>query len=210
MATYTHPVTPAEISEAILSICRELLTVEAPCYIRVQPTIGAAIDECFLIVADRVARSGGAVVYGWSIREQPKLFVEAEFHAVWRDKDDVLIDIAPKQRPTERILFAIDTVKTFTGRQVDSVRRPLSRTPSIIDLINVLDAEFEFMNRGPRASQQGELVFRDHDASEYQDIQRRKTIHYLAMLKLSPEIWPYGPCACGSGKKVRWCHGRAN
>ena len=210
MATYTHPVTPAEISESILSICRELSTVEAPCYIRVQPTIGAAINECFPIVTDRVATSGGAVVYGWSIREQPKLFVEAEFHAVWRDKDGVLIDIAPKQRPTERILFAVDSVKTFIGRQVGSVRRPLSRTPSVIEFINVLDEEFEFMNRGSRASQQGDFGVRGHEATEYQDIQRRKTIHHLAMLKLSPEIWPYGPCACGSGKKVRWCHRSSN
>jgi len=207
MKTFLHPVTPANLSSSILALCQELVPGGKPEYVDVRPIQGAPINDCFPIVHDRVLAEGGAAVYGWSIWEQPTLFVEAEFHAVWCTPNNGLIDITAKNHPIMRILFLVDPSRHYEGHQVKNVRRALRNHPSIAGFLETCDEEFEFINRGQRAYQHGKITEQGAEAVEYEQIQRRKMLYCVEMLRLHPNVEPYDPCWCGSGKKVKWCHG---
>ncbi len=205
-STYQRPVTSAQLSPAIRRLCEEIVGPGDPIYVDVTPIPDAPTDECFSLVAARVDESGGRLVIGWSIWEWPGLFVEAEFHALWQGPDGSLKDITPKKTPTQRILFLPDPSRSYEGRQVNNIRRVISRDPSVSEFLRASDAEYEFVNRGERAHQHGELTLSEEEAQEYQSIQMAKAECFFAMLRLKPAIDAYDPCPCGSGKKVKWCH----
>lgn len=207
METFLHPVTPAKLSSSILALCQELVPGGKPDYVDVRPIQGAPISECFPVVREHVLAEGGAAVYGWSIWEQPTLFVEAEFHAVWRAPNNELIDLVPKKHPIMRILFLVDPSRRYEGRSVNNVRRALRNHPAIAGFLKTADEEFEFMNRGQRAFRHGEITFQGAEDVEYEQLQIRKKMYSAEMLGLHPKVEPYDPCWCGSGKKVKWCHG---
>jgi hypothetical protein len=207
MEKYEHPITPAELSPALVSLCQEIVPGGTPIYVDVHPVQGQPSNECFPIVEDRVRREGGGAVCGWSLWEMPTVFIEAEFHAVWRSPSNELFDIAMKKRPTQRILFLADPRRRYEGHQINNIRKPLNRHPAVVGFLNTFDEEFDLMNRGERAYQHGDIILDDDEALEFQDIQRSRALYELEILRLIPEIGPYGPCWCGSGKKVKWCHG---
>ncbi|MGB2796928.1 MAG: SEC-C domain-containing protein [Phycisphaerae bacterium] len=207
MEMFLHPVTPANLSSSILALCQELVPGGKPEYVDVRPIQGAPVNECFPIVHDRVLAEGGASVCGWSIGEQPTLFVEAEPHAVWRAPNNELIDVTPKKHPTMRILFLVDPSIRYEGRQFNNVRRAIRNHPAIVGFLKTCDEKFEFWNRGQRAYQHGEIIIQGEEAIEYEQIRRRKAMYSTEMLRLHPNVEPYDPCWCGSGKKVKWCHG---
>jgi len=145
-------------------------------------------------------------VIGWSLWELPTLFIEAEFHAIWQSPDGVLLDIAPKAEPTERILFMSDPTRKYEGCQVNNVRMALRQDPTVIGFLQTCDEEYEFLNRGERAGQH-ELRLEGAEVAEYQRIKMAKAQFQFQMLPLFPAVGPYSPCLCGSGKKAKWCHG---
>jgi len=210
MHTFEHPVTPAVLSASLLALCEEIVPCGSPTYVDVRPVPGAPSNECFPIVEDRVRTHGGAMVLGWALREQPSLFIEAEFHAVWRSPSDGLLDIAPKKRPTQRILFLPDPARRYEGRQVNNVRKSLTKSPAVIGFLKTFDQEFELMNRGAREHQHGKIALEVDEAQELKRIQKVRTAHSVEIMKLHRVVGPYDPCWCGSGKKVKWCHGVGN
>ena len=86
-------------------MCAQLAPGENPLYVNVVPQPGATINDCFPLVTERVREQGGTAVLGWSIWEWPTLFVEGEFHAIWKSPAGDLVDIAPKAIPISRIFF---------------------------------------------------------------------------------------------------------
>lgn len=210
MDTYIRPVTPAQVSPAIQNLCSELSAEVQPQYVDVRPAPLAKTNDCFPNVERQVQEHGGYLVLGWSLWEWPTLFVEAEFHAVWRAPDQTLLDVTPKRAPTQRILFLSDASGHYCGRQVNNVRRSTLKHPMVTEFLKASDDEYELMNRGERANQHGAISLLDSEAQEYDSIQRRKAACFLEMPKLKPRIGPYDPCLCGSGKKVKWCHGTAS
>lgn len=207
METFLYPVTPANLSRPLLALCEELVPGGTPQYIEAQPRANVPTKGCFQLVDGCVQTKGGASVIGWALGEQPTLFVEAELHAVWRTPTNELIDVTPRVPPTKRILFLADPSRSYTGQQVNNVRRALSKHAAVAAFLKAFDDEYEFMNRGARANQHGEIKVTGAEAQEYDEIQRRKAAHYIEMLKLHPAVEPYDPCWCGSGRKVKWCHG---
>lgn len=208
MSTYLHPVTPAVLSQPLIALCQEIAPGSAsPVYVDVLPLEGAPSKECFPIVENHIRTHSGTSVIGWSLWEMPSLFVEAEFHAVWRLPDGSLLDIAPKPEPTQRILFLPDPAREYQGCQINNVRRALRQDPVVVGFLKSCDEEFEFLNRGVRAEQHGEIALQGEAAAEYQQIQMRKAQFQFQMLPLYPRVGPYSPCWCGSGKKAKWCHG---
>lgn len=210
MKAYLHPVTPAVLSDPLIALCKEIAPDStSPVYVDVRPIPGAPSKECFTIVEEHIQTHGGTSVIGWSLWEMPTLFVEAEFHAVWRSPDGGLLDIAPKPEPTQRTLFLIDPTREYEGRQVNNVRRPLRQDPALLGFFDACNEEFELMNRGARAEQHGEISLQGEEAAEYQKIQMKKTHFQIQILSLYPDVGPYTPCWCGSGKKTKWCHGQS-
>lgn len=208
MSAYSHPVTPAVLSQPLIALCEEIAPGSAlPVYVDVRPLQGVPSKECFPIVEEHIRTNGGTSVIGWSLWELPTLFIEAEFHAVWRAPDGSLLDIAPKPEPTQRILFLADPRMEYQGCQVNNVRRPLRHDPAVVAFLEACNEEFELMNRGERAGQHGEIALQGEEAAEYQRIQVKKAQCQFQMLPLYPQVGPYTPCRCGSGKKTKWCHG---
>jgi hypothetical protein len=203
---FRRPVTPAEIAPALRALIEELVPGGQPVYVDVQPLEGAPANECFPLVEEMARRHGGELLVGWSLWEFPTLFVEAEFHGVWRMADGRLMDPAPKQESTQRVLFLHDPHRSYTGAQVNNERRAVRSDPLLKAYFRTFDAEFELLNRGERATQHGMVSLLDDEAQEMHDIQLRREQLHFQLLSSFPAIGPYHPCPCGSGQKVRWCH----
>ncbi|MEY4704924.1 MAG: hypothetical protein RL042_1126 [Nitrospirota bacterium] len=203
---FKRPVTPAEMSRALTALCEDIVPGATPLYIDVHPLSGAPADECFSLVSSQVATNGGDLVVGWILWELPTLFVEAEFHAVWRSPAGKFIDIAPKKSPTRRILFLEDPLRRYEGRQVNNVRRATSQDPVVVEYLTAFDSQFELLNRGERAHRHGEIHLEGSEAAEFNAIQKKLVLLQLRIDSHLPSFGPYSPCWCGSGKKVKWCH----
>lgn len=78
---------PKLIKPYVISFCRSVVSDPKPVYVPLRPLDGAAENACFSILPPPVAQHGGEQVNGWSIWEWPRVFIEAEFHAVWRQPD---------------------------------------------------------------------------------------------------------------------------
>ena len=209
MQTFTRTVTPAQISPSILSLCAQLAPGEIPLYVDVTPIAGAPINECFPLVAERINELGGSAVLGWSIWEWPTLFVEGEFHAVWKTSTGDLVDITPKAASISRILFLPGPNSQYEGRLVRNTRVPIANHRPVLQFIAACEAEYELLNRGDRADRHGMIRLSDAEAKEMQQILSKKMQAGAEMLRLKPTIDAYDPCWCGSGRKVKWCHGTA-
>src|SRR5215813_415634 len=105
MPTYQRPVTPATLSPPLKALIHELVANVVPVYVDVRPVDSAPADECFVLVPEHIRRHGGEAVIGWALWEWPSLFVEAEFHSIWRAPDSSFLDISPKKTPSQKILF---------------------------------------------------------------------------------------------------------
>lgn len=203
---YTHPVTPASIEGVVNALCSSLSSGTVPFHVDVRPQPNAAANECFPTVENQVSAHGGEAVIGWSIWELPGVFVEAEFHCIWRSPEGECIDLTPKPKPISRILFLPDPARRYEGRQVDNVRRATHRSPTVPLWFSALSAEFELLNRGNRALQHGEIELTKPEQAEYARIRRAINQLGLEVNALYPSVGPYLPCLCGSGLKSRWCH----
>ncbi|WP_313952800.1 hypothetical protein [Accumulibacter sp.] len=210
MSRYLHPVTPAEVSRELASLCASLAPSVEPIYVSAKPIEGAPANECFPLVEATVSREGGDALFGWSLWEFPGVFVEAEFHVVWSSPTEELIDVTPKNHSVGRILFLPSKDAVYSGRQINNIRRSISNDPCVTEYFATFDREFELINRGARADQHGEIKLTNSEADEYNSIKERQALLFPQILSIAAPIGAYTPCPCNSGKKVRWCHGVKN
>lgn len=203
---YHHPVTPAEISPTLASLCVQIDPDGLPFYVDVTPLPNAPANECFSLVEKYVLQHGGTRLLGWSLWEIPGLFVEAEFHAIWCSPNGDYVDMAPKAQPTARILFLPSANAVYSNRQVSNVRRAVRNDPEVERYLQGFDELFEFMNRGERADMHGEMQLEGAVALEYEQIQFRAFAAHQKIAHRFPYFGAYLPCWCGSGKKTKWCH----
>lgn len=198
--------TPKAVTPAILDLCTQLGLGGRPQFLDVAPANDAQALDCFPVVAQQVERAGGEACFGWRIWELPWAYVEAEFHAVWRNPQGELIDITPTQTGVSRVLFLPDPRRVYEGRQVNNVRRVLSANPAVDEFLRAADAEFEFLNRGSRADQHV-LSLSPSEAAELRVIRQRRADALLAMTRSIPDPGRNDPCPCGRGKKYKKCCG---
>jgi hypothetical protein len=196
---------PLRISKEIVSLCKEIVSDPQPRFLKVAPVPEADSNECFPAVARQIEIAGGAVCYGWRIWELPRVFIEAEFHAVWRNPEGELCDITPAPQGISRILFLPDAGRVYEGRQVRNVRRPITAHPEIKEFFQACDDEFELMNRGTRANEHGAITLEDAEAEDLYTIEMRKTEAITKILQGLPRIGRNDPCPCGSGKMYKKC-----
>ncbi len=202
-----HATTPGTISPAIQDLCRQLVNNPQPAFLPVTPVPWAEAKDCFAIVDKQVRDKGGSICCGWQIWEWPTVYIEAEFHAVWKDAAGELHDITPKQRSVRNVLFLPDNARSYHRRQVNNVRRALSTHSDVASFIAAADAEFELMNRGARADEHGQIQLRDDEARELIAIKQQKHAAYAAIVARLARPGRNDPCPCGSGKKFKKCHG---
>lgn len=203
---YTHPVTPSDTQTAAIRLIREhLKTPHALVYIESMPLPGAQVDDCFPTVDEHVRTNGGSRVLGWSIWELPGIYVEAEFHAVWKGNSGELLDITPKKEATRRILFLQDDSTPYEGYQVNNIRVPIKKDPAVVAFLEACEKEFNLLNEGERKGMHGEIRLGGTDASRYSEIMQEKMMAMAEMIRFYPTVGPYTPCHCGSGFRTKWC-----
>ena len=94
--------TPIEITEQIITLCKEIDKSQKPYRVPVKPENWAEPGECFFNVKTKVEKDGGQIQFGWTIREWPKIMIEAEFHAIWISPENTPIDITPNAANTQK------------------------------------------------------------------------------------------------------------
>lgn len=193
------------VTPAILALCEQMGLEGELEFLDVTPPDDARVLDCFAVVTQQVERAGGEACYGWRIWELPWVYIEAEFHAVWRNPQAKLVDITPTHG-FSRILFIPDPDRVYEGRQVNNIRRALCANPAVDGFFRAADAKFEFLNRGSRADQH-ELSLSLDEVAELQTITRRLEDSIVALARSIPDPGRNDPCPCASGKKYKKCCG---
>ena len=163
---------PKLIKPYVVSFCRSFVADPQPVYVAVQPVRGAATNDCFKTVPQHVAVVGGEQIIGWAIWEWPRVLIEAEFHCVWRQSNGTLLDISPKVVPIPRILFVSDPTRSYKGRQVDNIRRPLDRDPAIKRFCELSTRLHDALNEGDLADYHGEVEL--SESATRDELERRR------------------------------------
>jgi hypothetical protein len=122
---------PSKDDKRVLSFCESICPGQRPFYVPMIPDDDAQPLQCFPNVEARVARDGGALVYGWELTWNPKIYLEAQFHAVWKSRDGHFRDVTPPALPAplaelySRLLFLPDARRTYTGQKIQPHRLAL-------------------------------------------------------------------------------------
>ncbi|MGE8360434.1 hypothetical protein [Pseudomonas sp.] len=155
----------------VINLCCKIVTDAQPLIINSSPLPDAPEKECFQIVAGHIEKNGGEAVYGWAIWEVPGVYIEAEFHSVWRSPEGELRCLTPFPLPFETILFLPDLNRLYLGRQIDNVREPLAKDRDVYRFLYLARRVFEITNAGDLADQHGKIRLPPKAAKEYWKIQ---------------------------------------
>ncbi|ABM37575.1 hypothetical protein [Polaromonas naphthalenivorans] len=164
---------PANISAAhVEEFCSSLAKGEHPIDVCCQPVAGQPERECFSVVEQQVSEFGGQLVLGWAIWERTGVFIEAEFHAVWRNPDAKLIDVVPRFATFGSITFLPDANSKYNGQQVDNVRKSMVKDMDVVRFLFLAKRRFEIFNTGDLANQHGEIALPKRLYREYEKLMK--------------------------------------
>lgn len=100
------PLTPCIEGESVKALLKKINSEIMPFYVRCQPNHLGIQSECFSLVDQYALEHGGERINGWSLWEQPNLYIEAEFHAIWKSPEGDYLDLNYRPHKTENILFS--------------------------------------------------------------------------------------------------------
>ncbi len=194
--------TPARITEAIKTLCREISPDHAPGFVVVALEADSKPHECFYNVKQKIARDRGHIVYGWAIWEWPRVFLEAEHHAVWSDGDR-LVDVTPHVPASDRILFLPDPQRVYdyvTKKRILNVKRSLGNFPSVERWIEAIDRMQQYMEDNSK----GSIVTMNEQVAAvlYQEARMAQA---QILVDLARATGRNEPCFCRSGRKFKKC-----
>lgn len=119
--------TPSAISPEMIKWC-ESFGASPPVYVPVQQDPCGLFGFCNIGVAEKMKTDGGAIRFGWILWEYPRVYLIAEFHAIWVTPAGELVDITPKPDGETRIVFAADP---SYHPDFDFLKRPNNRRARI-------------------------------------------------------------------------------
>jgi hypothetical protein len=197
--------TPKIEDKEVQRLLNKLNATHEPDYLEVTPEPRADVNDCFIIVQDKVKKDGGRMIMGWQIWKGKHL-IEAECHSVWEDNDGNLHDLTPKEFAVDKIIFVEDENLVYEEKQIDNVRLNITNNELVDDLILVAQAIYRFDNKEERASL--------YDLSGVLNDEQFRHKEYLMALKkfinviLAQKGSRKSLCPCQSGSKFRDCHGK--
>lgn len=201
--------TPLLVHPAIRELCDRIRPNVEPVFVPIVAGEGDEPSDCFFNVRRRIEREGGSIRFGWSLWEWPRVFVEAEHHAVYVPPDGgAWKDVTPCQfLGSRRRLFLADDTALYDfeneGQLRDNVRVALSSSPLVQELFNTAAERVRILNSIPGV---GAVTASAETARALQSAM-------LKIMELQHEIGmthtpPRAPCFCGRGKMFKQCHGR--
>lgn len=200
--------TPDTISPNVIELCRQINPSVMPVFLTITPELGCEVNDCFHCIRQKVTREGGRIQFGWAIWEWPKVYIEAEHHAVYEPPPGPpWIDITPSALPEiRRRLFLPDDSATYDyeneGLRRDNRRLAVANDPLVQELFRFAARRNEMLNAIPGIG----MVTLEGEAAER--LQRNQRDQDAVELQLAMKYTPQGaPCFCGSGQKFKRCHG---
>lgn len=191
--------TPKEINEVVSNFCHEVVSDSTPCFVVVKEDEWATVNECFPNVIRKVQNDGGEVVYGWQVWLWESVFIEAEYHAIWKSPTGDLIDITPKTCRTDEILFIPDPKRVYEGKDVDNIRKKLCRNNLVDDFIRLAECRFQLFSSGSKGESRQVSVPED-------EVKALLELQMMVLTMLRDNKTPNAQCLCGSGSKFKHCH----
>lgn len=200
--------TPSPTDRQVLDFCRKITNLSKPVLLPIAVDSCSEPLDCFNNVRRKAALEGGRIVYGWAIWMWPKVYIEAEHHAVFEGVDGgEWIDITPPHvSGISSRLFLGDASAVYDfeneGIRRENFRLALSRDPLIQEFFESARAYNEAMNALPGV---GEIRVSPVEAQRIQalQIENAKLTMRLGMKYSSRN----DRCFCGSGEKFKRCHG---
>ena len=120
---------PSPITKGIQKLARQIDAKSETTHVPVEPGEECSLSSSFENVRAVVRRRGGSAQHGWRMREQTAVYVEGEFHAVWRSPEGALLDVTPRTDGLTTILFQPDSPAVWTGEDVEPRRMMLHEKP---------------------------------------------------------------------------------
>jgi hypothetical protein len=201
--------TPDAITDPVRRLCQQIRPGLEPVFLPIRPEAGSAPLDCFASVRRKVDTDGGRIQFGWAIWEWPRVYLEAEHHAVYEPPaGPPWLDITPAAEPElrRRLFLPDDTaVYDFENEGVfrDNVRMALADDPLIQELFRASRERVRILNTIPGV---GAVAVDRHTAAQMAAVEENKArIIYELALKYTPKT---ARCFCGSGEKFKQCHGR--
>lgn len=186
--------TPTSITEMLRRLCNDLNPMGQPLWVKVAPESWALENECFPNVQKKIEQDGGSFVNGWAIWQWANMLITAEAHCVWQRPDSVLIDITPHNYGEQTILFVPDANVIFEGIIIPSKRAPMTGSPKIKTLIDLLnERDYRLKESGTSKTCTFPKPFIQEIQNIIKDITRKASRN--------------DPCPCGSGLKFKKCCG---
>ena len=203
--------TPKSIAPHVLAFCEQINPSFSPVYLTIEPEAGCLARECFPNVRQKVEREGGRICYGWVIWEWPRVFIEAEHHAVYEGPDGSWQDLTPTmpEDPENERLFLPDARAVYDfnnpGERRDNIRHALTQDSHIEEYLQLSAELSEIIRRIPGSPGLRVTVPRP-DAIRIQAISKRRS---HLQREIAHRYTAQGdPCYCGSGRKFKRCHGQ--
>jgi len=197
-------IAPSEMAQHVVAFCASVNRRAKPLRLRVAPRLSGEATECFENVQRHIDAFGGSIVNGWAIWENPQLFIEAEFHAVWKTPVGALTDVNPREPWYREILFLPDPEKVYPGNTVNNIRRALLDHPAVHEHLERAERLFRirepFPAGVPVAVPTSVLKELKQIASE-QDAAREEFLQLMVTHRRDSD-----PCFCGSLQSFGICH----
>lgn len=200
---------PRSIGPAVQALCDRIRPGAAPpVYLRVDPDPDCVALSCFANVQRKVDREGGSTQVGWAIWIWPRVFIEAEHHAVYAPPGGApWRDITPGDQAVRRRLFLPDDSATYgdadRGAWRDNIRVALADDPLVVEMFTCMEARTRVWRAEPAVSSAQSLA-------AFGDLQAAELAQHFVQLRLAMKYTrPNDPCFCGGGRRFRACHGRA-
>lgn len=192
--TMKRETTPEKITDKVMELCNRTVSGAVPVYVPVEAAGWSQPHECFPNVRRMVQEQGGRQVNGWAVWQWANIVVTLEAHAVWESPEGKLVDITPHDCGERDILFFRDDGVVYSGKPIGSIRQPLTGSPLVAELIELLNERDRIMSTAP-----GRLCEMPKSLL-VRIMQIQETLHR--------EVGRNDPCPCQSGLKYKKCCGR--
>jgi hypothetical protein len=106
---------PKATAPHVRAFCERISPGSKPVRLAIQPEPRCLPRECFSNVRQKVEKEGGRIRYGWAIWEWPRVFIEAEHHAVYEAPNGSWHDLTPlpPDDPESARLFLPDDAAVY-------------------------------------------------------------------------------------------------
>jgi hypothetical protein len=197
-------IVPEDLTDAVVSFCRKVSPHQLPCYVPVEPEPYCRINFCFQNIAKKIEIDGGSIEYGWQVWMWPDVFIEAEFHSVWKSPDDIYVDITPKDDAHQEILFIPDSKKIYAGYSIDNIRQSISGN-RLVDLYIAINECLFLIKNYRQVAYEYTVSLGRSEIDLCNDLTRWG---YKIMRMVQCGSSRNASCPCGSGIRFKNCCGK--